>query len=129
MLAMTGLRQNSSKKDSELPVLIRIVGALLVVLVAGGLARADFQFQDWRIDRDQPGQPPSGFTPGSAHADSGRWEVKADPQSPSPPNVLADISSDHAGQGGPVPVIGKTQAGDPGPMGRLKTGTDAEGRG
>src|SRR2546428_4951500 len=101
MLAMTGLRQNSSKNDSELPVLIRIVGALLVVLVAGGLARADFQFQDWWFDRDQPGQPPSGFTPGSAHGDTGRWEAKAGPQAPSPPNVLAPISSDQAGKGAP----------------------------
>src|SRR2546428_3141313 len=120
MLAMTGLRQNSSKKDSELPVLIRIVGALLVVLVAGGLARADFQFQDWRFDRDQPGQPPSGFTPGSAHGDSGRWEVNADPQSSSPPNVLAHISSDQAGEGGQVLFSRKTGAAQRGLTGCIK---------
>src|SRR5256712_9585496 len=101
MLAMTGLRQNSSKKDSELPVLIRIVGALLVVLVAGGLARADFQFQDWRFDRHQPSQPPSGFTPGPRHGDSRRWEVKADPQPSSPPNRPAPISPDQAGKATP----------------------------
>src|SRR3989441_7422624 len=105
MLAMTGLRQNSSKKDSELPVLIRIVGALLVVLVAGGLARADFQFQDWRLARAPPRQPPSGFTPRSAHRDSGRWGVKADPPSSSPPNVLAHISSDQPRQGAPGPFV------------------------
>src|SRR5207245_10665113 len=110
MIAITGLRQNSSKKDSELPVLIRIVGALLVVLVGGGLARADFQFQDWWFDRDQPGQSPSGFTPGSAHGDSGRWEVKADPQSPSPPNVLAHISSDQAGLSPQVLFLEKVEA-------------------
>src|SRR3989475_10824199 len=110
MLAMTGLRQNSSKKDSELPVLIRIVGALLVVLVAGGLARADFQFQDWRFDRGQPGQPPSGFTPGSAHGDAGGWEVKADRPASSPPNDLAPSSSDQAGEGGPGLSSAKAQA-------------------
>ena len=129
MLAMTGLRQNSSKKDSELPVLIRIVGALLVVLVAGGLARADFQFQDWRFDRDPPGQPPSGFTPGSAHGDSGRWEVKADPQSSSPPNVLAHISSDQAGKGAQVLFIEKAEAANLDLTVRMKTVTDGESQG
>src|SRR3989442_8316973 len=97
MLAMTGLRQNSSKKDSELPVLIRIVGALLVVLVAGGLARADFQFQDWRFGPYQPGQPPSWFTSRPAPGASGRWGVNADPPASSPPNGRAPISSSHAG--------------------------------
>jgi len=129
MLAMTGLRQNSSKNDSEMPVLIRIVGALLVVLVAGGLARADFQFQDWRFDRDQPGLPPSGFTPGSAHGDSGRWEVKADPQSSSPPNVLAHISSDHAGKGAQVLFIEKAEAANLDLTVRMKTVTDGESQG
>src|SRR5437899_8743036 len=129
MLAMTGLRQNSSKKDSVLPVLIRIVGALLVVLVAGGLARADFQFQDWRFDRDQPGQPPSGFTPGSAHGDAGRLEVKQDPQSSSPPNVLAHISSDQAGKGAQVLFIEKAEAANLDLTVRMKTVTDGESQG
>src|SRR5213593_1850641 len=129
MLAMTGLRQNSSKKDSELPVVIRIVGALLVVLVAGGLARADFQFQDWWFDRDQAGQPPSGFTPGSANGDSGRWEVKADPQSSSPPNVLAHISSDQAGKGAQVLFIEKAEAANLDLTVRMKTVTDGESQG
>src|SRR2546427_11850377 len=102
MLAMTGLHLNSAKDDRGLPVVRRLVWALLVVLVAGGLARADFQFQDWRVDRGQPGQPPSGFTPGPAHGDSGRWGVKADPQSSSPPHGLAHSSSDPAGAGGRV---------------------------
>src|SRR2546428_8892551 len=102
MLAMTGLHLNSAKDDRGLPVVGRLVWALLVVLVAGGLARADFQFQDWRFDRDQPGQPPSGFTPRSAYGDSGRWGVQADPQSSSPPDGPAPLSSDPAGHGGPA---------------------------
>ena len=129
MLAMTGLRQNSSKNDSDLPVLIRMVGALLVVLVAGGLARADFQFQDWWFDRDQPGQSPSGFTPGSAQVDSGRWEVRADPQSPSPPNVLAHISSDQAGKGTQVLLIEKAEAANLDLTVRMKTVTGGESQG
>src|SRR5437867_11725727 len=89
MLAMTGFLLNSAKYDRELSVMMRVIGALLAVLVAGGLARADFQFQDWWFDRDQPGQLPSGFAPGSSNVGSGRWVVKADPLSASPPNVLA----------------------------------------
>src|SRR5437867_3165876 len=96
MLAMTGFLLNSAKYDRELSVMMRVIGALLAVLVAGGLARADFQFQDWWFDRDQPGQLPSGFALGSSNVGSGRWEVKADPLSSSPPNVLSHISSDQA---------------------------------
>src|SRR5207244_7173805 len=129
MLAMTGLSQNSSKKDSELPVLIRIVWALLAVLVAGGVARADFQFQDWSSDRDQPGQLPFGFAPSSASVDSGRWEVRADSLSSSPPNVLAHISSDHAGKGAQVLFIEKAEAANLDLTVRMKTVTDGESQG
>src|SRR5437016_5963116 len=129
MLAMTGLRQNSSKKDSELPVLIRIVWALLAVLVAGGVARADFQFQDWSFDRDQPGQLPFGFAPGSASVDSGRWEVRADSLSSSPPNVLAHISSDQAGLSPQVLFLEKVEAANLELSVRIKTAQDGEGQG
>ena len=129
MLAMTGLRQNSSKKDSELPVLIRIVWALLAVLVAGGVARADFQFQDWSFDRDQPGQLPFGFAPGSASVDSGRWEVRADPLSSSPPNVLAHISSHQAGLSPQVLFLEKVEAANLELSVRIKTAQDGEGQG
>src|SRR6266704_3021410 len=77
MLAMTGFLLNSAKYDRELSVMMRVIGALLAVLVAGGLARADFQFQDWWFDRDQPGQLPSGFVLGSSNVGSGRWKVEA----------------------------------------------------
>src|SRR2546430_16452857 len=75
-----------------LPVVLRLVGAAIAVLVAGDLARADFQFQDWWFDRDQAGHPPSGLVPGSVNLDSGRWAVKADPHSPASPNGLAHRS-------------------------------------
>src|SRR2546427_10116842 len=100
--------------------MMRVIGALLAVLVAGGLARADFQFQDWWFDRDQPGQLPSGFTLGSSNVGSGRWEVKADPLSSSPPNVLAHISSDQAGLFPPVVFLGEVEAAKPGLSGRVK---------
>src|SRR2546426_12423823 len=109
--------------------MMRAIGALLAVLVAGGLARADFQFQDWWFDRDQPGQLPSGFALGSSNVGSGRWEVKADPLSSSPPNVLAHISSDQAGlfpEGG---VFGERGAGEPGLLGGGKGGPEGEGQG
>jgi len=110
-------------------VMIRMIGALLAVLVAGGLARADFQFQDWWFDRDQPGQLPSGFAPGSANVDSGRWEVKADPQSPSPPNVLAHISSNQAGLSPQVLFLEKVEAANLELSVRIKTAQDGEGQG
>src|SRR2546422_11663306 len=91
--------------------MMRVIVALLAVLVAGGLARADFQFQDWWFDRDQPGQLPSGFALGSSNVGSGRWEVKADPLSSSPPNVLAHISSAQAGLFPPGPVLEEVEAG------------------
>ena len=110
-------------------MMIRMIGALLAVLVAGGLARADFQFQDWWFDRDQPGQLPSGFAPGSANVDSGRWEVKADPQSPSPPNVLAHISSNQAGLSPQVLFLEKVEAANLELSVRIKTAQDGEGQG
>ena len=109
--------------------MIRIIGAVLVMLVAGGLARADFQFQDWWFDRDQPGQLPSGFAPGSANVDSGRWEVRADPQSPSPPNVLAHISSNQAGLSSRVLFLEKVEAANLELSVRIKTAQDGEGQG
>ncbi len=100
-----------------------------MVLVVGGLARADFQFQDWWFDRDQPGQPPSGFAPDSANGDVGRWEVKADPQSASPPNVLTHISSDQAGLSPQVLFLEKVEAADLELSVRIKTAQGDEGQG
>src|SRR5437773_5526625 len=129
MLAMTGLHLNSAKDDRGLPVVIRLVWSLLVVLVAGGLARADFQFQDWWFDHDQPGQAPSGFVPSSGKGDSGQWEVKADPRSSSPPNVLAHISSNQAAKGAQVLFIEKAEAANLDLTVRMKTVTDGESQG
>lgn len=129
MLAVTGFLLNSAEYDWELSVMMRMIGALLAVLVAGGLARADFQFLDWWFDRDQPGQPPSGYAPGSANVDSGRWEVKADPQSSSPPNVLAYISSDQAGLSPQVLFLEKVEAANLELSVWIKTSQDGEGQG
>jgi hypothetical protein len=112
-----------------LSVMMRVIGVLLAVLVAGGLARADFQFQDWWFDRDQPGQLPSGFAPGSSNVGAGRWEVKADPLSSSPPNVLAHISSDQAGLSPQVLFLEKVEAANLELSVRIKTAQDGEGQG
>lgn len=128
MLAMTGFLI-SAKYDRELSVMMRMVGALLAVLVAGGLARADFQFQDWWFDQDQPGRLPSGFAPGSANVDFGRWEVKADPQSSSTPNVLAHISSNQAGLSPQVLFLEKVEAANLELSVWIKTAQDGEGQG
>src|SRR6267143_1148612 len=129
MLAMTAFLLNSVKYDREFSVMMRMIGALLAVLVAGGLARADFQFQDWWFDRDQPGQLPSGFAPGSSNVDSGRWEIKADPLSSSPPNVLAHISSDQAGLSPQMLFLEKVEAANLELSVRIKTAQDGEGQG
>src|SRR2546422_5603283 len=109
--------------------MMRVIVALLAVLVAGGLARADFQFQDWWFDRDQPGQLPSGFALGSSNVGSGRWEVKADPLSSSPPNVLAHISSDQAGLFPQGLFLEKGEAANPELSVRVKAAQDGEGQG
>src|SRR2546422_6597538 len=109
--------------------MMRVIGALLAVLVAGGLARADFQFQDWWFDRDQPGQLPSGFALGSSNVGSGRWEVKADPLSSSPPNVLAHISSNQARLIPHAAFVEKVGGGDPGQSERLTGCQGGEGPG
>ena len=110
-------------------MVIRILGALLAVLVAGGPAGADFQFQDWWFDRDQPDQPPSGFAPSSADGGVGRWEVKADPQASSPPNVLAHISSDQAGLSPQVLFLEKVEAANLELSVRIKTAQNGAGQG
>ena len=110
-------------------MMMRVIGALLAVLVAGGLARADFQFQDWWFDRDQPGQLPSGFAPGSSNVGAGRWEVKADPLSSSPPNVLAHISSVQAGLSPQVLFLEKVEAANLELSVRIKAAQDGEGQG
>ena len=112
-----------------LPVVIRLVGAVIALLVAGDLARADFQFQDWWFDRDQPGQLPSGFVPAAVNLDSGRWEVKADPQSSSPPNVLAYISPDHAGLSPQVLFLETVEAANLELSVRIKTAQGGESLG
>lgn len=109
--------------------MMRVIGALLAVLVAGGLARADFQFQDWWFDRDQPGQLPSGFALGSSNVGPGRWEVKADPLSSSPPNVLAHISSDQAGLSPQVLFLEKVEAANLELSVWIKAAQDGEGQG
>lgn len=116
-------------RSGEWSVVRRLVWALLVVLVAGGLARADFQFQDWWFDRDQPGQLPSGFAPGSTNGEAGRWEVKADLQSSSPPNVLAHISSGQAGKGPQVLFVEKAEAANLDLTVRMKAVAAGEGQG
>src|SRR3989442_683475 len=109
--------------------MMRVIGALLAVLVAGGLARAYFQFPYWGFGRDQPGQLPSGFALGPSNVGSGRWEVKADPLSSSPPNVLAHISSDQAGLFPQVLFLEKVEAANLELSVRIKAAQDGEGQG
>jgi len=65
----------------------------MMVCAAGSPAWADFKIQDWSFDKDAPGSPPSGFAAGSANGASGRWEVAADAQAMSLPNVLNRVPS------------------------------------
>ena len=78
---------------------VRMLAVVLGALVWGNPAWAEFKIQAWSFDKDTPGNPPSGFAAGNTNGASGRWEVKADPQSSSPPHVLARIPSGSSSKG------------------------------
>ncbi len=108
---------------------IRILAVTLVALVLGSPAWADFQILEWTFDRDSPSNPPAGFTAANVNGSSGRWEVKADPQSSSPPHVLAHIPSDSQGRVAQVLFIEKAEAANLDITVRMKAVAGADGQG
>ena len=66
------------------------LAALFLVLGAPAAAQ-----QVWNFDKDAAGKPPSGFTSElTGQGAKGAWEVRAVPDAPSKPNVLAQTSTD-----------------------------------
>lgn len=90
---------------------------------------ADFKIQAWSFDKDAPGNPPAGFAAGNTNGSSGRWEVKADTQSSSPPHVLARIPSGSSGRGPQMIFIEKAEAANLDMTVRMKAVEAAEGQG
>jgi hypothetical protein len=59
----------------------------------------------WAFDGDTPGAPPTGFSFGrTGGGKPGSWIVKADPDAPSKPNVLAQVEADGTDNRFPVAV-------------------------
>jgi hypothetical protein len=60
------------------------------------------------FDNAAPGALPAGWTQSMTHAGGDpKWEVLADPTAPSPPNVLAQTSTDRTGGRFPLAVYDK----------------------
>jgi hypothetical protein len=110
-------------------VFIRILAVVLVALVWGNPAWADFKILEWSFDKDAPGRPPSGFAAGSTNGSSGRWEVTADAQSSSPPHVLARIPSGSPGRGPQVLFIENDEAANLDITVRMKAVAAGDGQG
>jgi hypothetical protein len=59
----------------------------------------------WAFDSDKPDAPPAGFSFGrTGSGNPGRWVVKAEPDAPSKPNVLAQLDADGTDYRFPVAV-------------------------
>jgi hypothetical protein len=95
----------------------------------GAPAWADFKILDWSFDKDLPGDPPAGFAVDPTNGPSGRWEVRADPQSSSPPHVLARVPSDIPGKNAQVLFIDKAEAANLDITVRIKAEAALEGAG
>ena len=107
----------------------RMFAAVLAVLIVGSPAWADFKIQAWSFDKDAPGSQPAGFAVDPTNGSSGRWEVKADPQSSSPPHVLARTPSGTPGKGAQVLFIEKAEAANLDITVRMKVVAGADGQG
>ena len=110
-------------------VLLRMLLVAALALVAGAAAAADFKIQAWSFDMDAPGSLPSGFAAGNRNGASGRWEVKADPQSSSPPHVLARIPLGSSDMGPQVIFLDGIEATNLDMTVRIKAVSSEDGQG
>ncbi len=108
---------------------IRMFAVALMALAWGSPAWADFKILEWAFDKDAPGNPPSGFAVGKANGTAGRWEVRAEPQSSSPPHVLARIPADSPGTGPQVIFIESAEAANLDITVRVKAVAAGDGQG
>jgi hypothetical protein len=62
--------------------------------------------RSWSFDQDQVGASPAGFAFGRTGSGAlGRWQIRAEPDAPSPPHVLAQLDPDATGFRFPVAVV------------------------
>jgi hypothetical protein len=81
-------------------------GSGVVALLVVAAAWAAGGTKTWSFDAGQAGGPPAGFELGrTGSGPSGRWVVKAVPDAPSGPNVLAQIDADDTDYRFPVAVV------------------------
>lgn len=79
---------------------VAVLGLLLVPVAAADDVRRKLSF-----DSDQIDSPPSGFSFGrTGSGPAGRWLVRAEPDAPSRPNVLAQLDADDTSFRFPVAV-------------------------
>lgn len=63
--------------------------------VPAGAAGTEAAARTWTFDTDKPDAPPSGFSFGrTGSGKPGTWVIKAEPDAPSKPNLLAQLDAD-----------------------------------
>ena len=87
-----------------------LMAAVAVVLTAAASsAMAQMRTRVWNFDQDPAGKVPPGFTSAlSGRGTVGRWSVIPDHSAPSPPNVLAQISTDSTDYRFPLAIADDT---------------------
>ncbi len=81
----------------------------LTLIITAATAFAQSGKRTWNFDQDPPGRMPSNFTSAlTGQGTVGRWEVMKDDSAPSPPNVLAQTSTDTTDYRFPVAIAEDT---------------------
>lgn len=84
---------------------MKVAAALAILLGAAGRAQEPPAGHGWNFDGDRPDQPPVGFVFGRTGGGvEGQWIVLAQEDAPTPPHVLAQLSSDETSFRFPVSV-------------------------
>src|SRR5207247_8677240 len=98
-------------------------------LVCGGPAWADFTILEWSFDKDEPGNPPTGFVIGKTDGEAGRWEVASDAKAVSRPNVLDRIPSGKTSSASQVIFLDGVEAMNLDLTVRIKAAAGGDGQG
>jgi hypothetical protein len=110
-----------------------VIRSLCGVLVAVGFiavaVAGEIKIQEWKFDKDAPGQVPSGFTPGKLKNEAGRWAVAADAKAPSLPNVLVRAATGVSNSEPQIIFIDGLEAGSLDLTVRLKEASAGENQG
>ncbi len=96
-------RHNHSPRCSRLMLLV--LGLLMPV----SQAAAQSGKRIWNFDQNPAGSPPPGFTSAlTGQGTVGQWSVRKDDSAPSPPNVLAQTSTDPTDYRFPLAIVDDT---------------------